>query len=137
MDLFLSFQVGGKFEELRGIIEKVHDKSRVGVCLDTCHAFAAGYDFRTKDGYEHMMSDFDSIVGLRYLKGVHLNDSKGELGCHLDRHENIGKGKIGSSGFEHLMNDQRLNGVPMVLETPFQNDDIYEKEIGLLYSMQR
>ncbi|XP_028403465.1 uncharacterized protein LOC114526146 [Dendronephthya gigantea] len=129
--------VGGKFEELRGIIEKVHDKSRVGVCLDTCHAFAAGYDFRTKDGYERMMNDFENVVGLQYLKGVHLNDSKGELGCHLDRHENIGKGKIGSSGFEHLMNDPRLNGVPMVLETPCQSDDVYEKEINLLYSMQR
>ena len=83
-----------------------------------------------------MMNDFESIIGIEYLKGVHLNDSKGELGCHLDRHENIGKGKIGKKGFHLLMNDKRFKGIPMVLETPCQNDNTYAKEISLLYSMQ-
>ena len=114
----------------------MHDKSRIGVCLDTCHAFAAGFDLRSKDGFEDMMSDFERIIGIEYLKGVHLNDSKGELGCHLDRHENIGRGKIGKKAFQFLMNDKRFNGIPMVLETPCRSDDTYSKEISLLYSMQ-
>lgn len=110
--------VGGKFEELRGIIDMVEDKSRVGVCLDTCHAFAAGNDLRTKEGYEKMMSDFDEKVGLEFLRAIHLNDSVGKIGCHLDRHENIGKGKIGLNAFRCLVNDPRLRGIPMILETP-------------------
>lgn len=114
----------------------MHDKSRVGVCLDTCHAFAAGYDLKTTGGFEQMMNDFERIIGLEYLKGVHLNDSKGELGCHLDRHENIGRGKIGKKGFQLLMKDKRFNGIPMVLETPCESDDTYTREIALLYSMQ-
>ncbi|XP_072027852.1 probable endonuclease 4 [Amphiura filiformis] len=128
--------VGGKFEELRGIIDRVEDKSRVGVCLDTCHAFAAGFDLSTESGYESMMDDFDKIVGLKYLKAVHLNDSKGKVGSHLDRHENIGKGFIGLKTFRRLMNDPRFNGIPIVLETPAEEDTTYEKEIRLLYSMQ-
>ena len=110
--------VGGKFEDLRGIIDLVNDKSRVGVCLDTCHAFAAGNDLRTKEGYERMMSEFDDKVGLQFLRGIHLNDSMGKLGCHLDRHENIGKGKIGLEAFRCIVNDPRLRGIPMILETP-------------------
>ncbi|KAK3756008.1 hypothetical protein QZH41_013194 [Actinostola sp. cb2023] len=127
--------IGGKFEELRGIIDRVKDKSRVGVCLDTCHSFAAGYDISNQKGYEKVMHDFEDIVGFKYLKGVHLNDSKGELGCHLDRHENIGKGKIGKEGFRLLMEDKRFNGIPMILETPCVSDSTYTREINTLYSM--
>lgn len=123
------YTVGGKFSELAAIIERVKDKSRVGVCLDTCHMFAAGYNIKTKDGYEKVMKEFDEIVGFKYLKAVHLNDSKGQLGCHRDLHANIGSGRIGIPAFQYLMNDQRFDNIPMILETP-QVD--YSKEIKLL-----
>ena len=113
----------------------MHDKSRMGVCLDTCHAFAAGYDFASEKGFAKMMEEFESVIGLEYLRAVHLNDSKGALGCHLDRHENIGKGKIGSKAFQRLMKDPRFDGIPMILETPCVTDDTYKKEIKQLYSM--
>ncbi|OQS03422.1 DNA-(apurinic or apyrimidinic site) lyase-like isoform X4 [Thraustotheca clavata] len=131
--------IGGKFSELKGIIERVpisyHD--RIGVCFDTCHAFAAGLDI--KNAYEASMKELENNIGLDYLKAIHLNDSKGDLNCHLDRHENIGKGKIGLSTFELIMNDTRLNNIPMILETPVKvNDDsTYEKEISLLYSLSK
>lgn len=86
--------VGGKFQDLADIIELVADKSRVGVCFDTCHAFAAGYDLRTPAAVKATLDEFDRVVGLQYLRAVHLNDSKGELGCGKDRHENIGKGQV-------------------------------------------
>uniref|UniRef100_G3MNX8 Xylose isomerase-like TIM barrel domain-containing protein n=1 Tax=Amblyomma maculatum TaxID=34609 RepID=G3MNX8_AMBMU len=121
--------IGGDFHELRGIIDRVKDKSRIGVCLDTCHAFAAGYDLATQDGFEKMMSDFESIIGLSYLKALHLNDSKGKVGSHLDRHENIGRGNIGLDGFRRIMNDPRLDHLPMILETP---ETDYGVEIALL-----
>ncbi|XP_064478232.1 probable endonuclease 4 [Ornithodoros turicata] len=124
--------VGGDFRELKAIIDRVKDKSRIGVCLDTCHAFAAGYDLSKEEGFEEMMSDFDTIIGLPYLKALHLNDSKGKLGSHLDRHENIGKGSIGLEGFRRIMNDPRLDHLPMILETPEMD---YAKEIVLLYSL--
>lgn len=127
--------VGGMFEELASIINKVKDKSRVGVCIDTCHAFAAGYDLSTEVGYEAMINTFDSVVGLKYLRGMHLNDSKGTLGCHLDRHANIGKGCIGQDGFRRIMNDSRLRNIPLILETPFTSDEGYAEEIRLLYSL--
>ncbi|XP_015766836.1 PREDICTED: probable endonuclease 4 [Acropora digitifera] len=126
--------VGGKFEELREIIDRVKDKSRVGVCIDTCHAFAAGYDISSDGGFDKMMQEFESVIGLKYLRAVHLNDSKGELGCHLDRHENIGKGKIGINAFRRLMMDPRFNGIPMILETPCEAETTYQKEVKLLYS---
>ncbi|XP_013789236.1 uncharacterized protein LOC106473102 [Limulus polyphemus] len=125
--------VGGKFQELRRIIDKVKDKSRVGICLDTCHAFAAGFDLSQPEGFQKMMKDFENIIGLEYLKAIHLNDSAGKLGCHLDRHENIGKGNIGIEGFRHIMNDPRLNNIPMILETPANVSD--EKEIKTLYQL--
>ena len=128
-------QIGGKFEELRDIIDRIQDKSRMGVCLDTCHAFAAGYDIASEKGFTKMMDEFDATVGFKYLRGVHLNDSKGELGCHLDRHENIGKGKIGVEAFRRLMRDPRFNGIPMVLETPCVSENTYKKEIKQLYAM--
>ncbi|KAF0695504.1 Aste57867_13697 [Aphanomyces stellatus] len=129
--------VGGQFSELKGIIGRISDahRSRVGVCLDTCHAFAAGWDLRDEDAYEATMRAFDETVGLQYLKAVHLNDSKGDLGCHADRHEKIGKGKIGLEPFRRLMNDPRFDGIPMVLETPYVDDDGYEEEISLLYAL--
>ncbi|XP_030066594.1 uncharacterized protein LOC115474957 isoform X3 [Microcaecilia unicolor] len=127
--------IGGKFEELRGIIDRVQDKSRIGVCLDTCHAFAAGYDLSKKEGLQKMLDEFNSVVGLHYLKAVHLNDSKGALGCHLDRHENIGRGHIGLEGFRHIMNEPHFNDIPMILETPYSpiHGDPRE-EIELLYT---
>uniref|UniRef100_UPI00358DEDC6 probable endonuclease 4 n=1 Tax=Myxine glutinosa TaxID=7769 RepID=UPI00358DEDC6 len=127
--------VGGRFEDLRGIIDRVRDKARIGVCFDTCHAFAAGYDISTADGLRRVLDEFEQIVGLKYLKAVHLNDSKGKLGCHLDRHENIGKGYIGLAGFRAIMNEPRFDHLPMILETPFDSSSGYKKEIELLYSL--
>ncbi|XP_067948206.1 probable endonuclease 4 [Watersipora subatra] len=125
--------IGGKFEELAAIIDGVEDKSRIGVCLDTCHAFAAGYDLRTQEGYTDMMDQFDQVIGLDYLLAMHINDSKGECGCHLDRHELIGKGKIGKEAFKRIMNDKRLENIPLILETP--DETAWQREIKLLYSL--
>ncbi|XP_060076687.1 probable endonuclease 4 [Ylistrum balloti] len=127
--------VGGKFQELREIIDKVKNKARIGVCLDTCHAFAAGHDLSSQSGFEKMMAEFGTVVGFQYLKAMHLNDSKGTVGCHLDRHENIGRGHIGIEGFRRVMCDPRFNNMPMILETPPASDDIYTKEIKLLHSI--
>jgi AP endonuclease-1 len=128
--------IGSKFEELRDIIDLVKDQKRIGVCLDTCHMFAAGYDIRTRKAYEEVMTQFDKIAGFKFLKGVHLNDSKADLGSGKDRHENIGKGKIGLDAFRFLVNDERFNEIPMVLETPIDDKfEIYAQEIQLLYSL--
>jgi len=125
--------VGYKFEYLARIIDGVDDKSRVGVCIDTCHAFAAGYDLSTEKGYHKMWNQFEELVGFEYLKGMHLNDSKKECGSRVDRHDNIGEGKIGIKGFELLMKDERLNDIPMILETP--NTERWPEEISLLYDL--
>jgi AP endonuclease-1 len=129
--------IGSNFEELATIIDKVDDKTRIGVCIDTCHAFAAGYDLRTKTSFKQVFDDFDRIVGFKYLKAMHMNDSKGELGCCKDRHENIGLGKLGIECFRLIMNDKRFEKIPLILETPLVNNDesIYLKEIQLLYSL--
>ena len=124
---------GYKFEHLATIIDGVEDKSRVGVCIDTCHAYAAGYDLSTEEGYKLMMGEFEEIIGFEYLKGVHLNDSKKELGSRVDRHDNIGEGHIGIKGFEMLMRDERFDDLPMILETP--NTDRWPEEIELLYGL--
>ncbi|KAM5148636.1 putative endonuclease 4 isoform 2-T3 [Mantella aurantiaca] len=124
--------VGGRFEELHGIIDLVKDKTRIGVCLDTCHAFAAGHNLSEEKGLKRMVDEFDKIVGLSYLRAVHLNDSKGKVGCRLDRHENIGRGHIGVQGFRQVMNEPRFNEIPMILETPYTEDF---DEIELLYSL--
>ncbi|KAF7701685.1 putative endonuclease 4 [Cucumispora dikerogammari] len=116
-------------EEIAELIKHVEIKDRIGVCFDTCHAFAAGYNIKTKEGYEKFISDFDRIIGLDYLKVIHLNDSKEDLGCKKDRHECIGKGKIGADLFKWIVNDKRFS-VPMILETPDVSE--YANEIKLL-----
>ena len=123
-------KIGGRFEELAAIIERVDDKSRVGVCIDTCHIFAAGYDISTSDGWHKTMNEFERIIGLEYLKGMHLNDSAGALDSHMDRHANIGQGEIGIEGFRAIMNDSRLDGIPLILETPGRRE--WDEEIALL-----
>jgi len=117
--------LGYRFEQLAAIRERVKHPERVAFCFDTCHAFAAGYDFRTREGYEEVMALFDQILGLDRLKAVHLNDSKHPLGSRKDRHEHIGQGHIGLDGFRWLLNDPRLQNVPMVLETP-KSPDMHE-----------
>ncbi len=124
--------VGNAFEELAYIIDRVEDKDRVGVCIDTCHAMAAGYDLRGEDGVRDVLSRFDAIVGLPYLKAMHLNDSKKGVGSRVDRHESIGLGEIGVAAFEAMMKDPRLDGIPMILETP--DESKWAEEISTLYS---
>ena len=127
--------MGHRFEHLAHIIDKVEDKSRVGVCLDTCHTFTAGYDLRTIAACEQTFADFESIVGFQYLRGMHLNDSKPDLGSRVDRHESIGLGKIGMECFHYLMNDSRFDEIPMVLETI--DESLWPEEIEILYGLQR
>lgn len=117
--------LGYKFEHLAAMRSQAATAERIAVCFDTCHAFAAGYDFRTPESYAAMIEAFDRTVGLALLKCFHLNDSKGTLGNRRDRHEHIGKGGIGLSGFAHLLNDPRFAGVPMLLETD-KSDDLHE-----------
>lgn len=125
--------LGFSFEHLAHIISKVEDKSRVGVCFDTCHAFAAGYDIKTRPGYEHTFMKFDEIIGLKYLKGMHLNDAKKGLGSRVDRHENIGKGELGTETFGWIMNDPRFDEIPLILETP--DEEMWADEIKMLYRL--
>ncbi|XP_062859866.1 probable endonuclease 4 [Trichomycterus rosablanca] len=127
--------VGGQFPELKSIIDHVRDKTRVGVCLDTCHAFAAGYDISSEGGVKSVLEEFDQVVGLQYLKAFHLNDSKGKLGCHLDRHEDIGHGHIGISAFRNIVNEPQLDNIPLILETPGRPGFEYPEQIELLYSL--
>ena len=122
--------LGKSFAELAWIIERVDDKSRVGICLDTCHAFAAGYDLRTSGGYSAMIEEVEHTVGLDALKCWHFNDSKGALASHKDRHTHIGQGEIGDDGFRHVINDLRWDGIPMLLETP-KGDDLKEDVMNL------
>jgi deoxyribonuclease-4 len=110
--------IGYRFEHLRKIIDLVEERDRMAVCVDTCHVFAAGYDFSTERGYEETFREFDAVVGLDRLVAFHVNDSKRELGSRVDRHEHIGKGKIGIQGFSFLMNDSRFQNIPKILETP-------------------
>ncbi len=110
--------IGGPLQQIASIIDKVKDKSRVGVCIDTCHAFAYGYDLSSKAAVDRLLSEFDRLIGLKFLRGMHLNDSKEAFGSRKDRHANIGKGEIALDGFRAIMNDPRLNRIPMILETP-------------------
>lgn len=123
--------LGWDFEHLAFIIGGVEDKSRVGVCIDTCHAFAAGYDLSTPEGYESTWADFDRIIGRDFLCAMHLNDSKREVGSRIDRHESIGQGKIGAEFFARLMADKRTDGIPLILETP--DEDLWPQEVRQLY----
>lgn len=125
--------VGYKFEHLAAMIEKTEDKTRIGVCLDTCHTFASGYDIRTPETYETTMKQFENIVGFKYLKGLHLNDSKVALGSRKDRHHSLGKGELGWETFKILMNDPRLDNMPLILETI--DDDLWAEEIKQLYAL--
>ncbi|TPX15404.1 uncharacterized protein E0L32_004384 [Thyridium curvatum] len=137
--------VGSRFEELRDIIAQVDDKSRVGVCIDTCHAFAAGYDLRTPQAFAATMAEFDRVVGARYLRAFHVNDSKAPLGSHRDLHANIGTGFLGLRAFHSLMNHEAFQDLPMVLETPIdrkgpdgktvEDKGVWAREIKLLESL--
>jgi len=125
--------LGYRFEHLAKIIENVRDKDRVGVCLDTCHTYSAGYDIKTCSAFEKTLEQFDSIIGINFLKAIHLNDSKKKFESRVDRHESIGKGSLGLETFKFIMNDPRFDNIPMVLETP--DPSIWQKEIKLLYDM--
>ena len=127
--------VGYKFEHLAKIIERVNDKSRVGVCIDTCHAYTSGYDLRNEEAFQATFQQFEKLIGFQYLKGMHINDSKKELGTRVDRHESIGKGFIGLDAFKFLMNDSIFDNIPLILETP--NSEIWADEIKLLYSLEK
>lgn len=124
--------LGFTFGQLKFMIDNIEDKSRAGVCLDTCHTFTAGYDIKTAEGFRKTFMDFDSIVGFSFLKGVHMNDSKKERGTKVDRHENIGLGYIGEETFRMIMNDPRFDGIPLILETP--DETRWPEEIRLMYS---
>lgn len=122
--------LGWKFEHLAEIIEQVEDKDRVGVCIDTCHTFTAGYDLRTKEDCERTFAEFDRIVGMHYLRAMHLNDSKVEFASKVDRHHSLGKGEIGWDCFEYIAKDSRFDGIPLILETI--DPDIWQQEINTL-----
>lgn len=115
-------EIAGHFEELQELIAGVNTPDRVGICFDTCHAFAAGYDLRNQDGWERTLGEFDRLIGIEKLKLFHLNDAMGELGSHLDRHQHIGSGMIGLDGFAYLVNHPQLKNIPGILETPQESD---------------
>ena len=124
--------LGSEFWQLKYIIDRVEDKSRVGICLDTCHTYTAEYDI--VNDYDKVFDEFEKEVGFKYLRGMHLNDSKKELGSHVDRHDNIGKGLIGSTFFEKLMKDSRFDNMPLILETP--DESKWAEEISWLRSVE-
>ncbi len=125
--------LGYKFEHLGHIIDKIEDKSRVGICLDTCHTFTAGYDLRTREAYDETMDAFGRIVGFEYLMGMHINDSKPPLGSRVDRHHSLGLGEIGWDAFKFIMNDERMDDIPLILETI--DESIWAEEIQALYDL--
>ena len=127
--------LGHTFEQIAHIIDKVEDKNRVGVCIDTAHTLAAGYEIRTKEGFEKTFSHFGNVIGFKYLKGIHINDSKKELATRVDRHDSIGKGVMNMELFAMLMNDERFDEMPLILETP--DPDLWSDEIELLYALQK
>jgi deoxyribonuclease-4 len=126
--------VGYRFEHLAATIDMVEDKSRIGVCIDTCHIFAAGYDIRTRKAYDKTMALFDRVIGFDYLRGAHLNDAKVALGSRVDRHQSLGMGTLGIEPFRLIMNDPRFDEVPMILETI--DDELWPREIRRLYEME-
>lgn len=126
--------LGFRFEHLAAIIDGVEDKSRVGVCIDTCHAFAAGYDLRTEEECSKTFAHFERIVGFNYLRGMHLNDAKSAFDSRVDRHHSLGEGNIGKTAFSWIMRDPRFDGIPLILETV--NPDIWAEEIAWLKSQE-
>jgi deoxyribonuclease-4 len=127
--------LGYRFEHLKHIIDGVNDKSRIGVCIDTCHAFTSGYDLSTDEGFTIVFAAFEKIVGFKYLKGMHLNDSKKAFGTRVDRHDNLHKGELGDEVFRLIMNDPRFDDMPLILETP--EESLWAEEIAYLYSLQK
>jgi len=127
--------VGYKFEHIAKIIKNIHDKSRIGVCIDTCHLFSAGYDIRTKKSFNKTFLLFEKIIGLKYLKAMHLNDSKTIFNSRIDRHHNLGLGNIGYQTFFYIMNDSRFNNIPIILETSDKN--LWKQEIHWLKSIYK
>lgn len=125
--------LGYRFDHMARIIEGVEEKSRVGVCIDTCHIFTAGYDIRSHEACDQTFTEFEDIVGFEYLRGMHLNDSKPDLGTRVDRHDSLGKGKIGWEAFRYIMNDSRFDDIPMVLETI--DSTIWPDEIFQLHAL--
>lgn len=126
--------LGFRFEHLAAIIDGVEDKSRVGVCIDTCHAFAAGYDLRTEEECSKTFANFERIVGFNYLRGMHLNDAKSAFDSRVDRHHSLGEGNIGKTAFSWIMRDPRFDGIPLILETV--NPGIWAEEIAWLKSQE-
>ena len=124
--------LGYDFAHIAHIIDKVEDKTRVGVCVDTCHTYSAGYDLRSEEGYAETWRQFDEIIGAGYLRALHLNDDKRELGSRIDRHASIGEGTLGREFFVRLVNDPRFDNMPLILETP--DDLLWAEEIAWLYS---
>ncbi|MDY0375483.1 MAG: deoxyribonuclease IV [Desulfobacterium sp.] len=122
--------LGFDFTHLGDIIDMVEDKTRIGVCIDTCHAFSAGYDLKTRDGFLRTWETFDRVIGFDYLRGMHLNDSKKEMGSRVDRHASLGQGTLGMEPFEWIMKDARFDNIPLILETP--DPSLWENEIRLL-----
>ena len=125
--------LGYTFDQLAAMIEAVDRPERVGVCIDTCHAFAAGYDLSTAEGFESVFAEFDSKIGFKYLRGMHLNDAKGVLGQKLDRHDSLGRGNLGFAAFERIVTDKRFDGIPLILETP--DESIWSQEIAALLEL--
>ncbi len=125
--------LGHRFEHIARIIDHVEDKSRVGVCVDTCHTYSAGYDLATEEGYNNTWRDFDDIIGASYLRALHLNDDKRELGSRIDRHASLRQGTLGEDFFRRLARDPRFDDMPIILETP--NEALWPEEIAWLYSL--
>lgn len=130
-------EIAGHFEELQALIAGIDDQDRVGVCFDTCHAFAAGYDLSNQAGWEKTLGDLDSILGMKKVKMFHLNDAMGDLGSHLDRHQHIGSGNIGLEGFAYLVNHPQLNKLPGILETPQDSEGDDLKNLTTLRQLYR
>ncbi len=125
--------LGYTFEQIATIIEQVEDKSRVGVCIDTAHTLASGYEIRTAEGFTDTFRKFEEVIGFHYLRGIHLNDSKKELSTRVDRHDSVGKGVMGMELFRMLMQDSRFDNIPIILETP--DESLWAEEIRLLYAL--
>ena len=125
--------LGHRFEQIARIIDGVEDKGRVGVCIDTCHSYSAGYDISSQEGYDLTWREFDSVIGRGYLRGIHLNDDKRELGSRIDRHASLRTGTLCEEFFRRFMNDPRFDDMPIILETP--DDSLWKKEIEWLYSL--